>query len=285
MKVFLSAFADEAARDFRGQLEALKDNSIGYVELRKIDGVNISRISSEKAREYKAMLDDAGVKVWSLGSPLAKQLYKKDLAVEIETARRLCELARIFECGNIRAFSFFTGFRKQRGEIIRPKLRGLVGVLSEQHINYCLENDTGLYADVPERVEELLECFPEMKFVYDPANFIVSGCRAEDTLKRLCGRAYYFHIKDARGKRVVPSGFGNAGIDELVKRIDRDCVCTVEPHLFAFRGVKGTFTDQYDLRSSRGKFDLAVDAFKKILTENGYAECDGCFEKKTGESI
>lgn len=279
MKIFLSAFADEAARDFRGQLEALKDNNINYVELRKIDGVNISKIPLKKAREYKAMLDDAGVRAWSLGSPLAKQYYKKDLAFEIEMARRLCELAQIFECGNIRAFSFLTGLRKQRGEVIKPKLRELVGILSEHQIHFCLENDTGLYADVPERVEELLDRFPEMKFVYDPANFIVSGCKAEDTLKRLCGRAYYYHIKDARGKRVVPAGFGNARIDELVRRIDGDCVCTVEPHLFAFRGVKGTFTDRYDLRSSGGRFDLAVDAFKKILTENGYAEYDGYFEK------
>ena len=282
MKIFLAAFADEAARDFRGQLEALKKNNIGYVELRKLDGVNISRVPLEKARAYKAMLDDAGVRVWSLGSPLAKQHYKKDIAFETETARRLCELARIFECGNIRAFSFYTGFIKQRGETVRPKLRELVGILSERNINYCLENDTGLYADVPERIEELLDCFPEMKFVYDPANFIVSGCKAEDTLKRLCGRAYYYHIKDARGKRVVPSGFGNAEIDGLVKRIDRDCVCTIEPHLFAFRGVQGTFTDQYDLRSSGGRFDLAVDAFKRILTENGYAERDGYFEKGQG---
>ena len=279
MKVFLSAFSDEAARDFRGQLEALKENQINYVELRKIDGVNISKISLEKAREYKLMLDDAGIRVWSLGSPLAKQYYKKDIAFEIEMARHLCELAQIFECGNIRAFSFLTGFKKQRGEVIKPKLRELIGVLSEYHINYCLENDTGLYADVSERVAELLDCFPKMKFVYDPANFIVSGCKAKETLNTLCGRAYYYHIKDAKSKRVVPSGFGNARIDDVVKQIDRDCVCTIEPHLFAFRGVKGTITDRYDMHSSRGRFDLAVDAFKKILTDNGYKDCDGYFEK------
>ncbi len=279
MKVFLSAFADEASRDFRGQLEGLKENNISYVELRKIDGVNISAISADAARTYKKMLDDAGVRVWSLGSPLAKQYYKKDLAFEIEMAKRLCELAQIFECGNVRAFSFFTGLKKQRGEVVLPKLKELVGVLSAQHIHFCLENDTGLYADVPERVEELLDRFPEMKFVYDPANFIISGCGAEEPLKRLCGRAYYFHIKDARGKRVVPAGFGDAKIDDLVKRIDGDRVCTIEPHLFAFRGVKGAFTDRYDLRSARGRFDLAADAFKKILTENGYTERDGYFEK------
>lgn len=279
MKVYLSAFADEASKDFQGQLDALKRNNIKYVELRRIDGVNISKITSEKACEYKKMLDENGIKVWSLGSPLAKQFYTKDIASEIEMAEHLCDLSEIFECRNIRAFSFRSILKKRSSPAIKTKLEVVFNAVQKRNINYCLENDTGLYADVPERITEILDYLPDMKYIYDPANFIISGCRSKDTLNLLCNRAYYFHIKDAKGKKIVPSGFGDADIDRLIKMIDRDCTCTVEPHLFVFRGFRGTYTDNYNLKTSGGKFDLAVDAFKKALKENGFVECDGYFEK------
>ena len=38
MKIILSAFADEAAKDFRGQLEALKDNNTAMEAGKKIGG-------------------------------------------------------------------------------------------------------------------------------------------------------------------------------------------------------------------------------------------------------
>ncbi|MFR7855352.1 MAG: hypothetical protein ACLU40_06990, partial [Acutalibacteraceae bacterium] len=66
MKIY--AFADEANNMIDGQIEAMKTTGIDGLEVRGVDNVNISDISIAKAREVKKKMDDAGLKVWSIGS-------------------------------------------------------------------------------------------------------------------------------------------------------------------------------------------------------------------------
>ena len=68
----LCAFADEAATDLDGQIAALKRERIPCVELRSVDGKNVADISEEEAQGYAARLREAGIEVWSIGSPLGK---------------------------------------------------------------------------------------------------------------------------------------------------------------------------------------------------------------------
>ncbi len=72
MKIYLSAFADEASKNFSGQLEALKRNNIGLIEVRSADGKNVSAFTLDEAKRYREMMDANGIKVWSVGSPVAK---------------------------------------------------------------------------------------------------------------------------------------------------------------------------------------------------------------------
>ena len=145
------------------------------------------------------------------------------------------------------SFSFLSTFKKADRSRIYQKLEAMTDIVNNRNINYCLENDTLQYADKPKRIIELLNSFPEMKYVYDPANFIISGCKSEETIKLLSDKTYYYHIKDAVNKRIVPSGYGNANIDSLIKNLKRDCVCTIEPHLLAFRGISGFDSASLDL--------------------------------------
>ena len=46
----LSAFADEYSPEFDKQIEGLKKNGIGLIEVRGIDGTNVSQITLEKAK-------------------------------------------------------------------------------------------------------------------------------------------------------------------------------------------------------------------------------------------
>ena len=50
MKIRLCAFADEGGTTIEEQIEALRANNINLVELRSIDGRNISKISEDEAR-------------------------------------------------------------------------------------------------------------------------------------------------------------------------------------------------------------------------------------------
>ena len=62
-KFILSAFADEYAPEIDRQIEGLKANGIEYMEIRGVDGKNISSLTEEEMYAVKAKLDAAGIKV------------------------------------------------------------------------------------------------------------------------------------------------------------------------------------------------------------------------------
>ena len=47
----LCAFADEASVQISGQRAALKRNGLNYLEIRGVDGENISKISEQRQRK------------------------------------------------------------------------------------------------------------------------------------------------------------------------------------------------------------------------------------------
>ena len=283
MKVTLCAFADEAAKDFAGQIRALQENNISLLELRNVDGKNVMDLSLEEAKRYRAALDDADVRVWSLGAPLAKLPETVKMDDYLVKVRRLCRAAQILGANNIRGFSFYPSLFGFHEDVIRAKLRTLVELLGEYGLNYCHENDSGLYGSTQQRVQALLAALPEMKSVYDPANFLRSGQDPALTLKTLADKAYYFHFKDADRRKVVPAGFGDGQLDRLIGSLNRDTVISVEPHLLLFRGSKrfnqSELSGHFDLKSARGRFDCAVAATKRLLLQQGFTDCGSYFEK------
>ena len=287
MKVTLCAFADEAAKDLAGQLRALKENEIPLLELRNIDGKNVMDLSADEARHYKDAFDAAGIRVWSLGAPLAKIPETVKMDAYLEKVKRLCETAHILGAENVRGFSFYPSFFGFHEDVIIEKLGVLVRLLKDAGLRYCHENDSGLYGSTEPRVQKLLAALPEMDYVYDPANFLRSGQKADVTLETLADKAYYFHFKDADRRRIVPAGFGDGQLDRLIASLSRDTVISVEPHLLLFRGSKrynrSELSGKFDLKSARGRFDCAIAATKRLLTQQGFTDCGGYFEKR-GES-
>ena len=69
-KYLISGFADEIAQDLTTQLESLKKLDMRYMEMRGVDGNNLIFHKPEKVKEIKDRLDDAGVSLSALGSPL-----------------------------------------------------------------------------------------------------------------------------------------------------------------------------------------------------------------------
>ena len=94
----LCAFADEADERLEGQIEALKRNGISLIELRGIDGVNVSKLTLAEAEKYAQRLADAGIAVWSIGSPIGKVDISVDLEGYLSEVRHVCRLARIIPC-------------------------------------------------------------------------------------------------------------------------------------------------------------------------------------------
>ena len=279
----LCAFADEAANDLSEQIKALRQNGISLLEMRKVNGENASFISLEKAARHREQLAEEGISVWSLGSPICKVRQPKDREEYAKKVEHACRVARALGTDKMRVFSFYPRFFKFDREKLLSDLRYYNHIAAENGIKFCCENDTGLFNATAKNCRWLLEQIPELGYIYDPANFRVSGQTFEQT-KELLPKADYFHLKDAVGKKVVPAGFGEGHIADIVNTLDRDAVFTVEPHLVFFRGStaydQSELAGKFDLKSPRGRFDCAVTAAKKVLTDCGYTENNGIFSKK-----
>ncbi len=101
------AFADEADAMIDGQIAAMKRNGLLGLEIRNVDGENISTISAAKAREVREKMDAAGLKIWSLGSPFGKIGITGDFGPHLELFKRGIENAHILGTEKIRMFSFY----------------------------------------------------------------------------------------------------------------------------------------------------------------------------------
>ncbi len=103
----LSAFADEVCDDFKGQIEFLVKEGLSFIEPRFIDKKNIMDLSKGELKEAKAMLDDHGIKVSAIGSPIGKVSLDEPFDGHLDRFKHAIDLAVFFETPFIRMFSYY----------------------------------------------------------------------------------------------------------------------------------------------------------------------------------
>ena len=272
MNYKLAAFADEADGRLSEQIKAMTENGIDFLEIRGVDGENISDISLEKAKEVRRQLEDAGLGVWSLGSPYGKTGICDDFAAHLDKFKRGLELADILGAKHIRMFSFYVpsdDAERYRDEVM-SRLGQFVEAAKGSDVILCHENEKGIYGDIASRCAEIHREFPALKAVFDPANFIQCG---QDTVKAwelLSPYVEYMHIKDAmENGSVVPAGKGIGNLPYLLEQY-KGSVLTLEPHLSVFDGFDKLEASEktkmgYYYPSSRAAFDAAVNALKELI--------------------
>ena len=279
----LCAFADEAESCLDGQIAALKRNNIPYLELRSIAGKNVKDFSLDEAKEYAKILAANGISVWSIGSPIGKVGIDVDMDVYMKDIKHVCELANIFGTTRIRMFSFFHALEKR--EKVMEYLQQMVDCAKEYGVELYHENEKDIYGDILDRVLDIMQSVKGLKYIYDPANYLQCDEPAVKTLAALMDKTDYFHIKDvivATGE-LVPAGYGDGRIDELVAKITGDKALTLEPHLAVFDAYasidNSEMKHKFHFTSNNEAFDAAVNALKDILVKAGYKEMNGGFEK------
>ena len=276
------AFADEASPRIDQQIEAMKRNGLQGLEIRNVDGENISGISLEKAREVRSKLDDAGLIAWSIGSPLGKiEIEKDDFERHLDTLRHTLEVARILGAKNIRMFSFFLPAERDpamyRNQVL-DQLHRMAEVSAGSGIALCHENEKGIYGDTASRCLDVLTQVPELHGVFDPANFVQCGQDTLEAWEMLKDRIHYMHIKDAlfKDSSVVPAGKGDGHVKEVLNAYlaQGGADLTVEPHLAVFDGLKGLERKgdrsivgggNFVYASNDEAFDAACAALRELL--------------------
>ena len=269
MKFRLAAFADEASQNIDEQITAMKANDIELLEIRGVDGTNIADITVSKAKEVREKLDAAGLSVWSLGSPYGKISLADDFNKHLDLFKHGIELCNVLGSKRIRLFSFYDSLG--RFDEVADRLSKFVDAAKGTGIVLCHENEKDIYGDIASRCLEIHKQFPNVKAVFDPANFIQSGQDTLEAWKLLCPYVEYMHIKDALPDgSVVPAGKGSGNLPFLLKEYSGE-VLTIEPHLTIFKGLEGLEKEKrstvgtYSYPDSFTAFKAAADALKELI--------------------
>lgn len=272
------AFADEASPMIDQQIEAMNRNSLNGLEIRNVDGTNVSEITVEKAVEVRKKLEDNGLSVWAVGSPIGKTDINGNFQKDIESFKHTLEIAHTLNAENMRIFSFYIPQDKAPSEFkneVIDRLGKFTEIAEGSGIILCHENEKGIYGDNAERCFDILKALPQIKGIFDPANFVQCGV---DTLKAwdmLGEYIKYMHIKDAMTDgSVVPAGFGAGNVKEIVNKYMNNggSEFTIEPHLAVFDGLAGLEREgeesnvgKFVYKSNDEAFDAACTAFKNIV--------------------
>ena len=281
---YLSAFADEAGSSLAEQIDALRRNGIRFIEPRNIGGVSIVDHTDEQILAIKKELDEAGIKVGSLGSPIGKYPINEDFAPHFEKTKRTVEIAKLLGTNYIRMFSFFVSqdeLSKYRDEVI-ARLTAMTEYAEENGVTLCHENESAIYGQMPGEVYDILTSVPSLGGIFDPANYRMNDADPIEGINATLGSFKYMHIKDAifADQMIVPAGEGEGKIGEVIDIInghtDAPVYLTLEPHLHIFDAYKDIdeheLKGKYKFESNAEAFDFATNALKSLLLSLGYKE-------------
>lgn len=242
----LSAFADEVTDDFLEQVEYLVKEGVGYIEPRFIDKKNIMDLSKNELKEAKKMIQDYGLKVSAIGSPIGKVKLDEPFEPHLDKFKHAVELALFFEAPYIRMFSYYApegqnidDYRDQ----VMERMAAKVEIIKNIDVIMVHENETDIYGHTAENCVELVKTVnsPKLRLVYDPGNF-VWGQKTTDNVKTcwplMKPYVAHIHIKDWKVGEDVGSipGKGDGQIKELLAELAAlayDGRLTMEPHLRA----------------------------------------------------
>lgn len=248
IKYRLTGFADEIADDLTTQIESLKKLNIRYVEMRGVDGNNLIFHSTDKVKEIKSRLDDAGIALSALSSPLGKIGIEEPFEKHFEAFKRAVEIAHMMKTKNIRMFSFY--IPEGKSEVYRNQVFDRMG----QFVDYATandavllhENEKGIYGEKAKECRELMDAFAgeHFKAIFDFANFVQAGQDTLEAYELLKDDIAYVHVKDALAANgnVVPADMGDGNVAAILRRLFEsgyEGFLSLEPHLFNFSGFAG----------------------------------------------
>ncbi|MDD2418188.1 MAG: sugar phosphate isomerase/epimerase [Oscillospiraceae bacterium] len=273
----LCAFADEAGADINDQIKALNENKIPCLEVRGVGDKSVSQLTIQEAKGLKKQLNDNGIRIWSIGSPLGKIGIKDDFAPHLDLFKHILELAHATEAECIRLFSFYIPSGEDaviyRDEVMERLSRFCEAAWGSK-VSLCHENEKGIFGDIAPRCLEIHQQIPEMHAIFDPANFVQCGQDTFEAWELLAPYVKYMHIKDAKlDGSVVPAGKGDGNIPQILEkyRAQGGNVLTLEPHLSVFSGLEAlengekSIVNEYDYPSQRVAFDAGVSALKLLI--------------------
>jgi len=274
-KYLISGFSDEISPDILTQFENLSKLGMYYYEPRVVNGKNITKLSDEEVAELAVIMDNYGIMVSSIGSPIGKIKTSDDFEAHFESFKRTCEIANQLSAKYIRMFSFYPADGQKIEDILDytvEKLSKMVEYAEKKGVVLLHENEKGIYGNIAPRCKELFEKIvsPNFRAVFDFSNFVECEQNTLEAYEMLKPYIEYIHVKDCKNVGgVVPAGCGDGNVEAILKDLYANGYTgflSIEPHLSAYTVPEdaGDFVNSFAEENAR-RFACAHKALCDIL--------------------
>jgi sugar phosphate isomerase/epimerase len=277
----LSGFADEAADDIAGQIEATKALGWSSIEARSVDGVNIHDLDEASFERCATALEESGVRVCCFGSTIANwgRRVDEDFSVALRTVDRAIGRMKRLGVPLIRLMSYSVFFDAdgralpdQREAERFARLREICSRFIEASITPVHENCLNYGGMSWGHTLRLLAEVPGLRLVYDTGNpglspdfrkaFPYPNQDSLETWARLKAFAVHIHIKDGRRDPATGEesyffpGEGDCRVADILSDLmaaGYAGMLSIEPHMAV------VFHDSKVRSTARARFDNYVE--------------------------
>ena len=268
----LSGFGDEVDPDPAIQAAVLLALGASHIEVRSAWGTNVSELEPEAVERLKGILDEKGLKVSAVASPIGKVDVSLPVEHEVARLRQIISVAKTLDTKYVRIFSFYRGEDQEQEQIreaVMERMSALAAEAAAHGIVLLHENEKGIYGDTPERVLDIMETVnsPALRVAWDNANFVQVGVKPyTEGYAMLRPYLEYLQVKDAVATtgEVVPSGEGDGELEATISALAADGYrgfASLEPHLASAHELGGY--------SGPVAFGVAARAFAGLAAKSG----------------
>ncbi|NNK95870.1 MAG: sugar phosphate isomerase/epimerase [Desulfobacterales bacterium] len=270
---FVSGFTDEVSDDLGLQIKALKTLGWHHIDLRTVNGKNVSALSDEEFDLVHQQLTEDNIIIACFGSTIANWGRDAHISFEVDMAEMRQSIRHMQRSGVkfIRIMSYRVEepvkLDSELESIILKNIKNIVR-LAEDHGIVCLHENCetwgGQSADHSLRLLEQINS-PSLKLVYDTGNPVsMMDVRGDEPFsyqdplaffKEVIDHVAYLHIKDAKWVdntlHYTFPGEGDGKVKEILALILKHNMAipiSIEPHVavvFHDPSIKASLEDRW----------------------------------------
>lgn len=244
--ITFSGISDEAGKPIEVQIRAHKELGWTQIELRNVDGVNLTDLCDREFDRVYGKIAESGLHVSCFASQLCNwsRPVSKHEDIDVDELRRAVPRMQRMGTQFIRCMSYpNAGWPEAewRDEVVR-RLKILAAIAEDGGVTLAHENCNGWGGESPENSLRLLELVdsPALTLLYDTGNPVAHGQDALGYWTKVKDKVSYVHIKDGRmegGKMVYTwCGDGQGCVPQVLadlKKMGYNGFVSIEPHLAA----------------------------------------------------
>jgi len=293
--MYLTGFADEAARDLETQIQATREIGWRRISARGVNGANLHELSQDEFDRVADQIDEAGIIIPEFGSLIGNWGKKitSDFDVTLAEIERAIPRMHRLNTKMIRVMSYAQepwGEDQNEEERFR-RLREIHARFADEGLQAIHENCMNWGGFSPEHTLRLIQEVPGIKLVFDTANPVFQLDRSkpladgsfpwQDPLEfyqKVKEHIVHVHIKDCTNPPQGESepatytlpGQGQGKVREILTALKNDGYSgglAIEPHVATvFHAVDGQEPDWQQCYDSYVEYGHATN---KLVAELG----------------